>query len=541
MAVYRVQVAQKRPTITVDSRGVRLATFRTQPATATRSGLVRLAGDLGGSAESPQVVDTHLATPLPPDQGGTGKDNGANTLIIPAAGTAALRSGSPVADRLASWADGNQVEDSGIDVDDVARTDQPETFTDDVTVQGDLDVDGVIRGAVVGVPVFLNARLYCGFDGDEPFETDFTGDPTGHRGQSATVSGGVIYRPGRFGKSIQVAKGTTNLVTNPSFEVDLSGWSTVNGGTWTRETGGYYGSYCLKGATTSSAQSKVFTITGATPGATITVSAWAKADVGSARFYIADSGYVNTVYSASVSSSEWTRITASKTVAADGVVKIVLHSLPSGGTAEVYFDAVQAEENGYVTPYCDGSLGAGHSWSGTAHASTSSRTVAAVFYSVTSNVQDAGTVLAWVRFPMRLDGSLTGFGWNDFIELVGSSGENTDAIWLRWADNTGALDVRIVSNGATVAAGYPGSVGADEWHHVAWSWNSNSNVSAVYWDGVSIATGGFGGFSVPMTTLHLNQNGKGGIDVDELALTDYALSAQEIAAIYNSQAALYCV
>jgi hypothetical protein len=38
-----------------------------------------------------------------------------------------------------------------------------------------------------------------------------------------------------------------------------------------------------------------------------------------------------------------------------------------------YVDALQVEEKGYATTYCDGSLGVGYSWSGTAHASTSTR------------------------------------------------------------------------------------------------------------------------------------------------------------------------
>ena len=41
-------------------------------ATATTNGLVRLAGDLGGTASSPTVVATHLTSALPVNQGGTG-------------------------------------------------------------------------------------------------------------------------------------------------------------------------------------------------------------------------------------------------------------------------------------------------------------------------------------------------------------------------------------------------------------------------------------------------------------------------------------
>src|SRR6266540_2502463 len=42
------------------------------PATATVVGGVKLANDLGGSAAAPQVTATHLASPLPQAQGGSG-------------------------------------------------------------------------------------------------------------------------------------------------------------------------------------------------------------------------------------------------------------------------------------------------------------------------------------------------------------------------------------------------------------------------------------------------------------------------------------
>ncbi|MEJ0072642.1 MAG: hypothetical protein WDN27_00930 [Candidatus Saccharibacteria bacterium] len=41
-------------------------------ATTSSVGLVELAGDLGGTATSPTVVSTHLASALPVNQGGTG-------------------------------------------------------------------------------------------------------------------------------------------------------------------------------------------------------------------------------------------------------------------------------------------------------------------------------------------------------------------------------------------------------------------------------------------------------------------------------------
>lgn len=52
------------------------------PASASSSleGAVALSGDLGGSSNSPQVVATHLSSPLPVAQGGTGSTTAAGAL-----------------------------------------------------------------------------------------------------------------------------------------------------------------------------------------------------------------------------------------------------------------------------------------------------------------------------------------------------------------------------------------------------------------------------------------------------------------------------
>ncbi len=53
----------------------------TANATSTAAGKIRLTGDLGGTAASPQVVATHLASPLPATQGGTGVANSKNLTV----------------------------------------------------------------------------------------------------------------------------------------------------------------------------------------------------------------------------------------------------------------------------------------------------------------------------------------------------------------------------------------------------------------------------------------------------------------------------
>lgn len=148
---------------------------------------------------------------------------------------------------------------------------------------------------------------------------------------------------------------TTNLITNPSFEVDLAGWSTSGG---TRIVG-----YTRFGMAYLNAGSVTWigaTITNAT---VYTFSFYCKGDYN----LILDPGngaYYSVAGYADPESDGWVRVT---------------HTFTSLGTAFVVYlythnyDAIQLELGASATSYCDGSLGAGYHWNGTPHASTSYR------------------------------------------------------------------------------------------------------------------------------------------------------------------------
>ena len=103
---------------------IRYVRERAQDASAERKGLIRLAGDLGGTADNPRVVSIPVEVSvslasggtgadltgtgpgvlvqheaganvtvetLSPARGGTGVNNGTNALTVPGSGTAALR------------------------------------------------------------------------------------------------------------------------------------------------------------------------------------------------------------------------------------------------------------------------------------------------------------------------------------------------------------------------------------------------------------------------------------------------------------------
>lgn len=75
--------------------------------------------------------------------------------------------------------------------------------------QFDLDVAGSVRWGGYGVGKMAlqlkEALLIAHYDGAGVVGTDLTGDPTGHKGQKATVTGSLSYPAGKFNKGVQLA------------------------------------------------------------------------------------------------------------------------------------------------------------------------------------------------------------------------------------------------------------------------------------------------------------------------------------------------
>ncbi|MFI6819272.1 hypothetical protein ACIBG7_43275 [Nonomuraea sp. NPDC050328] len=178
---------------------------------------------------------------------------------------------------------------------------------------------------------------------------------------------------------------TTNLITNPSLEVDTSGWAALAGSAIARvpdvsRTGGY----SLEVRRTAAAAQYGVTISGvaagATVGETVTISAHiyvpaaAYAKVTGVR--IGATGVaVATVSTAGLQPDTWCRVSRTAVLSA-GLANVQIQVIADGtlpdGQIVAFLDAVQAEEAAAATPYCDGAQ-PGCTWSGTAHASSSSR------------------------------------------------------------------------------------------------------------------------------------------------------------------------
>jgi len=429
--------------------------------------------------------------------------------------------------------------------------------------QFDLDIAGAARAQYWIGPHALqlkNAAAIIQFDGPAPYALDYSGSSLTHMGVSPTTETAVIYRPGRFGKAAQLAAGTTNLVANPSFEADAIGATTFTGwNLWgsppTREiaAGGLYGEKCLRLITNGTNQGVLMGQT-VTSGTTYTISFYVYVITGRPTIYMTGTG-VSTfdaeLPSGWTGNNLWNRYSYTFTATANGTCNIYLGRSGGGVNGEYLFDAVQFEQQVHASPYCDGSLGSGHAWTGTEHASTSTRASSSLAYSKLVNPA-AYTVGGWFKVTLAENTAISDVFRPRFIQ-VGSFNNNV----------TGSATVAVYSGiGITVLftrklnevntwtlhgvnaanANYePG-----EWVFIALSYNGS--VHKVY---VGRETAGDAGWFEYTSTaipdhyslaerLSLSWTACTGLDlVDGVFVLDEAADAKLIRSIYESNAPVF--
>ena len=175
---------------------------------------------------------------------------------------------------------------------------------------------------------------------------------------------------------------TTNLLVNPSFETNITdGWTQSqegSGAAWAQDSTKYnQGTKSLK-ITAGTGISKMLSANiSLAPGEALSVQAMAfAATLGRASIVIYDvSNLVILTETISRKTSAWEKLTATyiNETSAAMTVRVEPRNKATDSTLPVYFDAVQAEKLGWPSAYCDGSLGTGYAWSGTANNSTSTR------------------------------------------------------------------------------------------------------------------------------------------------------------------------
>ena len=405
-----------------------------------------------------------------------------------------------------------------------------------------LDINGPARATYWIGPHAIqlkNVLLLSHYDGRQPFETNFSGEPNGHMGQIATVAGSIVYRPGKFGKAVQTGTTTLNRVTNPSFETGTTGWtysdSNSSGSMARTAYNAYVGTYSLQLYNNNGGEDDFAycNIAGLSASTAYTVSAYAyvtdefvSGATSNRGLYALDTNSAGTAQVSTITGSTggtWVRHTVTVTMSGSpGNLQVRLYA-PRG---RVYWDAVQVEQAGGATGYADGDM-PGHTWTGTAHASTSNRTTTAYLtYPTAGNINTLrGTIMAWV-YPYAAYGAVylwraTGTTTGNII--LRTNGANLEAFWgTSQITGTGALT-------------------GNTWQHVAITYDSTT--LRLYVNGAEVASGASSGFSgVPANVFVGISDGTNGPFaglIDDLCILGYASPANEIKSIYESNAPVF--
>jgi len=359
-----------------------------------------------------------------------------------------------------------------------------------------------------GVGFSVAPLLYCPFDTPQSSTVPNT---NGHLGQVAITSGPITGTSGgKYHGALYLEQGTTNLLTNNSFETDLTG-VTANGGTLTRvNTFAIVGTWSMRTTSAASGQGWYYNVAGVT--AVSTTYTWSvyMRGTGNVRLF----AYGTSGYFAATNvtlTTTWTRYTLTFTYGAGDTTRLVGVEQNGAGTADWNTDATQLEQKSYATSYA-----------------ATTRNTALCTYTASGNFDAANCTLSgWFFLPVLTNRTCTFFG----------------------GDNSGSLTVYANSSGIAVTRKDVASVcsyntppASLTWVHITVT-VSGGTVTKLYYNGAQVASGTAGAAYATPTYLIVgsyNVSGGNNLDgyVDDFASIGRVLSADEVASIYNSNAPL---
>jgi hypothetical protein len=404
-----------------------------------------------------------------------------------------------------------------------------------------------------------NALLYL------PFDSSASNSASAVLG-AASYSGGLIFDTGcKIGTgAVQIAEATKNWVHNPSFEVNVTDFWTAANVTACQVADARVGNNCVQitGNDVSSDNHLNVTYTGSFAACTqITISGWCKVD---SDFTPSDGrGLTITAYdgngvdyaghsSDQIDTSQvgvWQFLSVSWQLRDDHTHFLLrLYLGEQDPTKYCYWDGIQVEAKSYYTPYCDGSLGEGHAWAGTAHNSTSTRGESILVNDHPVGAVDTLTVAWWYNAyskdnqdsdnnnMLNISSGTQDAGGRIFISRNIANASATAYTPYFGFIRTGCVLVPMPTSGCVIPEG--------EWHHYTLTASGLTTASPwakMYLDGVFIGSA-TAGFDIDMNGgeymignysgyTHYSVNGW----IDEFLLFGHVLTADEISGMYTAQ------
>lgn len=314
--------------------------------------------------------------------------------------------------------------------------------------------------------------------------------PEGSRNRNGsvapTLTGGVIEVDGKYGKAWQIAEATTNINKYPTWQV----LPPSNAGqTITLDTTNKYNDQNTMKAeihTVNGNTAMVFAAVGpVAEGDVYTVSFKTKRLNGNPTFtpylYLIDGQGLTGMSAMTFTKDDWETHTITflpLTAASSSVDFRLYHSGPMTSGSSFSLAELQIEKKAYATPYADGSLGAGHAWTGTPHASASTRAKATA-YATHAMPPDQGSLLIRYKMDNLTSGSASG-ETGQYVGGFGSIGSTAQRGLLVRVHSDGAMTTRQSQTNRNVVDGIPDLLS----HRCVYLEYKGDVVAADYRDGV---------------------------------------------------------
>jgi len=419
--------------------------------------------------------------------------------------------------------------------------------THSLRIRGDALIEGTVDATKFSVG--MRDQLFSRAGGLLLLNSDAPMTPTSWtslRGQVATISGAFhpVAGPWAGSRALMLEMAATNLDTNPVFRNWSGGlpvgWTAVNSPTVSQESSVVLHDLYSTRITYASANADrgiYKDISGLTPAATVTVTVYAKTSSGGqARMVVFDGGgFSNPVTTTSPVNTDWARLEVQKTVPAGGSIRVVLVNRNTSGVS--YFDAVQVEATGYRTTFIYGDMGSGYAWTGTAHASTSTRSASRASFDTRGRISPAQGSMV-INFQLGWDTSQTGlpttrglFRWWDSF--------NTESLYIVLSATSITVESYAGSSSQSLSAYSldPGSAG--DWHELALTWSASANELKLYVDGALVRAGTWTAPSIASTTAYLGYvTAYGAGPISQFATMGTVLTPEQVAALYHRNAPL---
>ena len=385
-----------------------------------------------------------------------------------------------------------------------------------------------------GSPNNNSASLTDGLVGYWKFdENSGNGSDSSGNNNLSTVSGSNNYSFGKFGNGFRSGIATTNFITNPSFETGISSWTYQSGGygsatnTTTRSLFGNNSLMVTRTAT--GGEANVYNnLSGLANSTVYYYSTWAWANTASTACIFTYNGSSDLGAVCHSGSGNWERIGGTFTSTATGTIQLRLSQSSGSVLSSVYFDGAQVELGSSISPYLDGSMGSGYSWTGTANASTSIRTNS---YTTSTDIDltNQFTLSAWVKSS---DYSMS------YASPYPSIFNKSGSFFLACDYGGIRLDTIGLSTSSFRIANTCTTTDQNQWQH--WSATYDGSKVIIYKNGVEIGRQNTSGTLTQNNNLvQIATNTSGSFsrlltgNTDEVRIYNRALSASEITQLYE--------